>query len=46
MGDKDPHSKQREQKQKAAAKRDDAAVAKTKQDSNARAPQPVAKPKR
>ena len=43
MGDKSLKSKQRDQKQKDAAKVVSAAVAKAKQDINVRAPQPVVK---
>lgn len=42
MGDKSPKSKQREQNQKNATKQQAASNAKQKQDSNARAVQPVA----
>ena len=38
MGDRSPKSKQRDQKQKTAAKAGDAAVAKSKQDSQSHAP--------
>ena len=43
MGDKSLKSKQRDQKQKDAAKVETAAVAKAKQDTNVRAPQPAMK---
>jgi hypothetical protein len=40
MGDRSPKSKQRDQKQKDAAKATDAATARAKQDSQSRAPLP------
>ena len=40
MGDRSPKSKQRDQKQKDAAKVIDAAAAKSKQDAQSRAPMP------
>jgi hypothetical protein len=46
MGDKSLKSKQRDQKQKDAAKAGSAAAAKSKQDSYTRPPQPVAKGKK
>lgn len=46
MGDKSLKSKQRDQKQKDAAKAGSAATAKSKQDSFTRPPQPVAKGKK
>ena len=46
MGDKSPKSKQRDQRQKDAAKASDAAVAKAKQDAQSRAPVPGQKGKR
>jgi hypothetical protein len=46
MGDKSLKSKQRDQKQKDAAKVGVAAVAKAKQDANAHTKQPTAKPGR
>ena len=46
MGDKSLKSKQREQKQKDAAKAENAAAAKSKQDSYTRLQQPVAKGKK
>jgi len=46
MGDKSPRSKQRDQKQKAFAKTEGAAQAKSKQDSHSRMPQFLAKGKK
>ncbi len=46
MGDKSLKSKQREQKQKDAAKAENAAAARSKQDSYKRFQQPVAKGKK
>ena len=46
MGDKSLKSKQRDQKQKDAAKVGSATAAKSKQDSYTRPPQPVAKGKK
>jgi hypothetical protein len=46
MGDKSLKSKQRDQKQKDAAKAGSAAAAKSKQESYTRSPQPVAKGKK
>ena len=46
MGDKSLKSKQRDQKQKDAAKAGNAAAAKSKQDSYTRLQQPVAKGKK
>lgn len=46
MGDKSPKSKQRDQKQKDFAKTESAAQAKSKQDSQNRAPQILAKGKK
>ena len=46
MGDKSPKSKQRGQKQKDIAKAEGAAGAKSKQDSQHRAPQITAKGKK
>ncbi|MGE0684110.1 MAG: hypothetical protein AB7P69_24785 [Candidatus Binatia bacterium] len=46
MGDKSLKSKQRGQKQKDAAKTENAAAAKSKQDSYSRPPQPMAKGKK
>jgi len=43
MGDRSPKSKQRDQKQKTHAKAEGAAHAKSKQDSQNRAPQTPAK---
>ena len=45
MGDKSPKAKQRDQKQKGAAKAGTAAQAKAKQDSYSRPQQPLAKGK-
>jgi hypothetical protein len=46
MGDKSPKSKQREQKQKDAAKAGGAALVQAKQDSYKRSQQPAAKGKK
>jgi len=46
MGDKSPKSKQRDQKQKEAAKIQGAAAAKSKQDSQSHIPQSTAKGKK
>jgi hypothetical protein len=46
MGDKSPKSKQRDQRQKNAVKAGDAVAAKSKQDSQNRAPQIPGKGKR
>ena len=46
MGDKSPKSKQRGQQQKNAAKVEGAAAAKSKQDSQSRAPQTSGKGKK
>ena len=46
MGDKSPKSKQRDQKQKDAAKAGSAAVARSKQDSYAHPQHPLAKGKK
>jgi hypothetical protein len=46
MGDKSLKSKQRDQKQKDAAKAESAAAAKSKQESYTRLQQPVAKGKK
>lgn len=46
MGDKSPKSKQRDQKQKDFAKEQGAVAAKSKQDSQSRAPQTTAKGKK
>jgi len=46
MGDRSPKSKRRDQKQKETAKAGHAAEAKSKQDSQRRAPQPAAKGKK
>lgn len=46
MGDKSPKSKQRDQRQKNAAKTQGAAAAKSKQDSQSRGPQGLEKGKR
>ena len=46
MGDKSPKSKQRDQKQKDLAKAEGAAGAKSKQDSQSRAPQAILKGKK
>jgi hypothetical protein len=43
MGDKSPKSKQRNQKQKSAARADDAASARAKQASQSHVPSPAAK---
>jgi hypothetical protein len=43
MGDRSPKSKQRDQKQKDAAKANDAAAAKSKQDAQSRMPLPQPK---
>jgi hypothetical protein len=46
MGDRSPKSKQRDQKQKNAAKATDAAAARSKQDAQSHAPLPNQKGKR
>jgi hypothetical protein len=46
MGDKSLKSKQRDQKQKAAAKVGNTAAAKSKQDSYSRPPAPIGKGKK
>ena len=46
MGDKSQKSKQRDQKQRDLAKAEDAARAKSKQDSQSRAPQIAARGKK
>lgn len=46
MGDKSLKSKQRDQKQKDTAKLESAALAKAKQQTNVRAPQPAMKASR
>jgi hypothetical protein len=46
MGDKSPKSKQRDQKQKNAAKAEGAAQAKSKQDNQSHVPQTTAKGKK
>jgi len=46
MGDKSPKSKQRDQKQKTLASKQDSAQAQAKRDSNTRAPQISSKGKK